>query len=159
MESPRLRSTLNGREFHNDTQITGQEKLSPVQLQVLQALLSGESVTAAARAGQVSRESVHRWLREDFDFQAAYNQGCREISKEIQDVLLITARHAADKVAEAVRSGDVRVALVILKGVGGLSGRTVPIGSGDPVQLQGEAAMEKNEQEEMNMLRSISTPF
>jgi hypothetical protein len=144
---------------HDDTQKTVQEQLPPAQLQVLQGLLSGESVSGAAKAGQVSRETVHRWLREDFKFQAAYNRGRREILEEIQDALLVTARDAMEKVAEAVRSGDVRVALTVLKGVGGLEGRSPRIGSGDPDRLQKEADIERNEEEAMMTLRALSSSF
>ncbi len=143
----------------NDTEKIGQEQLSPAKLQVLQGLLSGDSVTDAAKAGQVSRETVHRWLREDFEFQAVYNQGRREIAEEIQDVLLVTARQAADTVADAVRSGNVKLALAVLKGIGGLSGRPPNIRSGDSVQLALEADLDNREQESMNILRSISIQY
>ena len=49
-----------------------------------------------------------RWLRDDFEFQAAYNQGRREILEEIQDGLLVTARKAVGTVAEAINTGDVK---------------------------------------------------
>ncbi len=144
---------------HDDTEKIGQEQLSTAPLQVLQGLLSGESVTAAAKAGQASRETVHRWLRDDFEFQAAYNRGRREIIEEIQDALLMTAREAVDKVGEAVRSGDVRVALAVLKGAGGLEGHSPRIGSGDPDLLQKEADIERNEEEAMMAIRALSATF
>lgn len=143
---------------HHDTK-PGQENLSPAQLQVLQGLLSGESVTAAARMGKVSRETVHRWLRADFGFQAAFNQGRREILEEIQDGLLMTARDAAGQVAAAVKSGDVKVALAVLKGVGAFSGRSPQFGSGDPGKLEREADLEVQEEDAKLLDRAILASY
>ncbi len=144
---------------HNDTEKTGQEQMSTAQLQVLQDLLTGASVTAAAKSGQVSRETVHRWLREDFTFRAVYNKGRREILEEIQDTLLATARQAADTVAKAVADGDVKAALAVLKGVGGLPGKAPHIGPGDPARLEQEVGIAAKEEESMLALRSLTAKF
>ena len=52
-------------------------RLKPRQQAVLERLLAGETVTAAARAAKVDRSTVHRWLKEDYTFGAAYNQDSR----------------------------------------------------------------------------------
>lgn len=142
---------------HDASNSGGGNQLTPAQLQVLQGLLAGESVTAAAKSGHVSRETVHRWFREDFAFQAAYNKGRREILEEIQDTILATARQAADTVAKAVADGDVRVALAVLKGVGGLPGQTPRIGSGDPEYLEREASIQAKEVDSLMELRSLTS--
>lgn len=144
---------------HDATDSRDGDQLTPSQLQVLQDLLSGESVTAAAKSGKVSRETVHRWLREDFTFQAAYNRGRLEILEEIQDTLLAAARKAADTVTKAVADGDVKVALAVLKGVGGLSGKAPHIGPGDPLRLEQEDCIAAKEGESMLALRSLTATF
>jgi hypothetical protein len=55
------------------------ELLSPAQTKAMAALLSGKSVTAAAEAAGVGRETLHRWLREDPAFQAAVGSGKAEL--------------------------------------------------------------------------------
>ena len=60
-------------------QNTTPEKLTAQQERVLERLLTGETVTAAAEAEGVDRSTVHRWRREDLAFQAAYNQRRREL--------------------------------------------------------------------------------
>jgi hypothetical protein len=52
--------------------------LPPVQTRALSALLAGQSVTDAASAVGVSRETLHRWLP-DPGFVAAYNAGKNEL--------------------------------------------------------------------------------
>src|SRR5438046_1747190 len=53
--------------------------LSGTQERALTMLLSGKSITDAATAAEVDRTTVHRWLKEDFGFQAALNRGRREL--------------------------------------------------------------------------------
>jgi hypothetical protein len=68
----------NGRsQPHEISQdLTVQEwSLPPAQTQALASLLRGETVTAAAAAANVARETVHRWLRDDPIFQAEWNRG------------------------------------------------------------------------------------
>jgi len=47
---------------------------------VLAALLTGNSITAAASDAGITRQTVHRWLAADAGFIAAYNAGRRELA-------------------------------------------------------------------------------
>jgi hypothetical protein len=52
---------------HNST-------LSPVQAQVIAALASGQSITAAASAAGVHRSTIHNWLKTDQQFQTEFDE-------------------------------------------------------------------------------------
>ena len=54
--------------------------LTPVQQGVLERLLAGDTVAAAARATNVDRSTVHGWLK-DSTFQAAYVNAERDAAK------------------------------------------------------------------------------
>src|SRR5262245_45523135 len=92
--------------------------IEPRQVLVLEQLLAGASITRAAQAAGVDRTSVHRWLREDWSFQAAYNAARRDLMREIETRLVRLAEGAVQAVERAVRQGDVRAALAVLKGLG-----------------------------------------
>jgi len=102
-------------------QNTTPEKLTAQQARVLERLLAGDTVTAAAKAGKVDRSTVHRWLREDPDFQAAYNQRRRELQEAYGARMLSLADHAIASVEHAITNGDVRASMKLLDGLGLLS--------------------------------------
>ncbi len=122
-------------------------KLRPVQLQVLDSLLQGETIVSAAHTAGVDRTTVHRWLARDFAFQAALNHRRHELRVALVDRLAQLAAAAVDVVEQALRDGDARVGLAVLKGTGLLSGALVPIGSRDPKALQEESAMRDRDRE------------
>ena len=102
-------------------QNTTPEKLTAQQAGVLERLLAGDTVTAAAKAGKVDRSTVHRWLREDPEFQAAYNQRRRELQEAYAARMLSLADHAIASVEHAITNGDVRASMKLLDGLGLLS--------------------------------------
>ena len=53
-------------------QSTQFDTLTPIQVQVLQSLVAGLSVTAAAKEAGIHRTTVHRWTRTLPDFARAY---------------------------------------------------------------------------------------
>ena len=55
---------------------------------LLEALTAGATVTAAAAAARVDRVTVHRWLRDDFAFQAAFNRARRDLRSAAEARLL-----------------------------------------------------------------------
>jgi transposase-like protein len=55
--------------------------LRPKQLQAIDALLLGKTITASAEETGVDQSTLHRWLREDYRFQAALNQRIRDLSE------------------------------------------------------------------------------
>jgi len=92
-------------------QNTTPEKLTAQQERVLERLLTGETVTAAAEAVGVDRSTVHRWLREDLKFQAAYNRQRRELQEAYAARMLSLADHAIATVEHAITNGDLRASL------------------------------------------------
>lgn len=106
------------------------------QAQAVVGLLGGLSVTDAAKAAGVSRATVHRWLKDDFTFQAAVNQGQRELQEALQCRLLNLAEDAVSCVEKVLQAGDGKAALALLKGLGFLKCRSLPIGSSDPKELE-----------------------
>jgi hypothetical protein len=130
--------------------------LSPVQLAAIQHLLAGETVTASAQAAGVSRETVHRWRKEDWLFQAEFNRRQREIQSAIQSRLLSMALAATDTVNQAIAGGDLKAALAVLKGVAGLDEARMQLGSDDPKFLKEEAELAAKERAGSMMLRSLS---
>jgi len=129
--------------------------LSPKQSRVLESLLSGETVTASAESGGVVRETVHRWLKQDWRFQAALNRGTREPVEAIQARLIATAKTSASNISEAVEQGDVKASLAILKGIGALSGHLPTAGSEDPTVLREEAELSDREEQTSLMMRGL----
>jgi hypothetical protein len=120
-------------------------KLTTLQLQVLAALLSGSTATAAAEVAGVDRTSVHRWLRHDWGFQAALNRGRRELQDGLQAHLERVAERAVQAVSDAIEAGDLRAALAVLKGLGFLGGHPAEIGGDDPGILRKESELASRE--------------
>jgi hypothetical protein len=67
------------------------DALSPSQETVLAVLLAGKSVTDAATAAGVDRTTVHRWLKEDLGFPAAFNRARRELREALTARLMALA--------------------------------------------------------------------
>jgi uncharacterized protein YchJ len=60
-------------------------KLSPVQAQLVDALASGASISAAARQAGVHRTTVHHWLRNSAEFKAAAENARSEYAQSLCD--------------------------------------------------------------------------
>ena len=130
--------------------------LSKRQLSVLQALLTGSTVTDAASVAGVSRTSVHRWLRDDWVFLAELNRERREIRDAIRSQLLRAAESGVGVVSRAIEGGDLRVAMDVLKGLGLLGSRIqIEIGEDDPAALEEEARIAEGEAASERQLRSL----
>ena len=94
-------------------------ELSPQQDTVIDALLSGSSVTAAAKKAGVHRCTVHDWLRDDLAFQCSLNERRSELRSAMRIRLVNLAEKAIDVITDAIESGgDARCAMELLKGVG-----------------------------------------
>ena len=83
---------------HKDTDST----LSAQQLQAMEALLIGKTVTDSADAARVNRTTIYRWLRQDFHFRAELSRQRRELHDAITRSLLAVALRAVETVASAV---------------------------------------------------------
>jgi hypothetical protein len=90
-------------------------EMPAAQIAALGALLSGKTAVDAATAAGVSRSTIFNWLGKDFRFQAALNRGRRDLRQAVACRADQLASEAAECVARAVRDGDVKAALEILK--------------------------------------------
>ena len=119
--------------------------LVPAQTAALDALLSGKSATAAAAVAGIGRRTLYNWLKTDFHFQAALNRGRREMQQAVGYRVEQIAADAAECVAQAVRNGNVKAAMDILKGLKLLAPRK--IGSEDELLLaiEQEERLEKRD--------------
>ena len=151
MGSPLERATMS----RNGTPING---VSAKQARAIAQLVNGATVTKTAKAAGVGRSTLHRWLREDWNFQAAHNAARRDLQREVESRLLSLAHAACETVATAIGAGDARTALAILKGIGVLPGNPPAIGCEDPDELQEEARLEARQREGERFMRRI-TPY
>jgi hypothetical protein len=108
-------------------------RLSPRQQVALHRLFDGATIRDAAEAAGVDRRSVHRWIREDYNFCAAYNDWRRELLSSGRARALTMSDLALNTVKAAMEKGDGRLALRMAEKIGLLeSGK---IGSADPLEL------------------------
>ena len=134
---------------------TPQAELSPQQVLAIEQLAVGATVVSAAEAAGVSRETVHRWNREDWAFQAAVNRARRDLQEAVERRLLAVAEKAMSNVSDAVDEGNLSASLSVLKGLGVLNGVAPRLGSDDPVDLSGEADLRKQETHNARQLRKL----
>jgi hypothetical protein len=82
--------------------------------------LGGKTITAAAKAAKVDRTTIYRWLRDPCDpsFRNALEQGRLELQAAVKTRLMRLANKATDCLEDAVKAGDSKAALALLKGLG-----------------------------------------
>jgi len=121
----------------------------------LAALLGGQTITAAAAVAGVARSTVHRWLREDDSFAAAYNARRAELRDAAHARLLGLTDKALLALERALDEGDVRAAALVLRGLGLLSGEPLPIGSDHPAGVRRERALADQRRDNEELLAGI----
>lgn len=136
--------------------ITLPAELTPQQILAVEKLAMGATVVATAQAVGVSRETVHRWFREDWTFQAAVNTSRRDMQEAAQRRMLALSAKALSNVEEALDQGSLTASLALLKGLGALDRTAPPVGSDDPTILAEEAAFRDKESEMTRTLRRMS---
>src|SRR6185437_10739799 len=91
------------------------------QLAYLRALISGKTITAAAEEAGVARKTVYRW-QSNPRFAAVLNAWRNQAMESARTQLVGLTDEAIETLSVALKKNrDVRVALALLKGVGGLS--------------------------------------
>jgi len=138
--------------MQRNTTLEPASELSPTQLQVLSSLLTGRTVTNAAAAAKVDRTTVHRWLKDDFEFIAALNRGRKQLRQETEARLLNLAIKATKTIEKAITGGDITVSLVVLKGLGLLSGSSPVVGPEDAQELRDQVERERQQSSFMRAL-------
>jgi len=97
------------------------QSLTPMQLEILQALASGQTVTAAAAAAGIHRTTVHRWCRTVPEFRhtlESIRQSRIDAIHEQLDTLAIPSLALLNAFLNDVSASPslrVRIALAILK--------------------------------------------
>ena len=94
------------------------EGLSDSQRTVMTYLAAGNSIAKAARIAQVTRRTVHRWLKEDAEFCAVYNAWRRELTESAKTRALAMSDDAMDTIHNAILAGDVKASLALAKSMG-----------------------------------------
>jgi hypothetical protein len=120
-------------------------QLSEAQERVLVELTMGKSISAAATAAGVHRVTVHRWLKNDPLFAAAYHGWQSETRSSAQARFLAMSDLAVDNICDALRKGDVRMSLMVVKAMGLLT--AVEPGNTDAEELAREQELEKRKRE------------
>jgi hypothetical protein len=130
----------------NATQ-NGQATLSAAQVKALAVLGAGQSVSDAARAAEVDRTTVHRWLHNNPRFAAEFNAA----QLEMADTVKAGLRQLANETISTLRDlmgpsapASVRLRVVELVLSRTLSG-TGPEQVGSPVPEQVEEAFKRRD--------------
>lgn len=114
------------------------DTLTPSQVAALKALLRGSSVTAAAQAAGVSRQTCSEWRNRNPTFVAAMNASRLDIWRHVQDRLRALVGNSLDLLEAELANGDVDTAKAILVAAGSLNLST--IGESNPVLVARELA-------------------
>lgn len=110
--------------------------LTPKQRATLDLLAVGTSITEAAEATGVSRQTVSEWLHHHHGFQAALNRRRRELWTNVSDRLRALLPKALTVLEREIEDGSAPLAAAVhvLKACA-VYGSPLPIGSTDPAEL------------------------
>ena len=108
--------------------------ITPIQQQAITLMLSGSNLTDVAKSVQISRMTIHNWLRHDAAFIAAYNAWRFDVARSARARLMGLAEPAVKAIQQALEAGDAHLALRLLKDLGILSPE--PPGSDNAAEVQ-----------------------
>ena len=103
-----------------------QSTLTPKQIEVIEALVIGASVTDAAKRAGVDRSTVYLWMREETDFKVQLMLARRDCADAMRARLRELADDAVKTVREVLTSKEVsaavrlKAALAVLQSVGSM---------------------------------------
>jgi hypothetical protein len=130
------------------------DHLPAEQREAIQILVQGRSVTDAARASGVTRQTVHNWLKKNPAFQAVYNQWQAEMKESCRNRLLMMSDKAANTLEHAIEQGDARSAVQLLKSIGLMS--PAPDGPTDEADVRKDAEIEAKRKKADQEIAEIS---
>jgi hypothetical protein len=84
---------------------------------VLVRLWRGDSISQIARVNNLSRSTIHRWMRNDARFIAALNQGCAIHRSETEARMCAMSDEAMDEMAKAIRHGSLNASKFVINHV------------------------------------------
>jgi hypothetical protein len=117
VESPR---ELNEMDLTSPFFTARYEELSPDQETAMEALRRGGTIAEAARAADVARMTVYRWMKKDPNFRAIYHQWQDEVRQSARARLMSLTYKAITAVQKCIEDGDGKLALQLLKQLGAL---------------------------------------
>lgn len=126
------------------------------QSKALERLLEGDTVIEAAAASGVDRSTIHRWLRSDYPFKAAYNGARLALQDALDARLLGLAESATTTVASAIQRGDVPASIAVLRGLGLLNGRRPSAGPDDPDDLRKDEELAARERRSDRLMKDMT---
>lgn len=116
-------------------------KLSPQQEQACDLLATGATVTDAATAVNVTRQTVSEWLNHHAGFQAALNTRRQELWSRCVDRLRAMLPKALDRIEDELDGEHgLKAAEMILKTCGMLGESHKPTGQTDPQEIEADQA-------------------
>ena len=80
--------------------------MTPKQQKALAALIRAPTRAAAAKEAGVGASTVRRWMREDADFRAAYQEALSELLEDASTQAKGNLTQALDVLAEIMRDGE-----------------------------------------------------
>jgi transposase-like protein len=98
-------------------------KLEPEQQRALRYLVEGSSVAETARSMGVARSTIHRWIKNDATFRAAYEEWQEEALASVRSRLLALTDRATDSIEQSVKAGNSAVSMQVLKSLGCFGGK------------------------------------
>lgn len=119
--------------------------LTEPQRTALLMLTSGCTQIAAANAVGVARTTLHRWLRHDAAFMAAYHAWQQDVLATGRDQVLAGTRDALATVMAAIRAGNANLAWKMLQSQG-ITAPPTP-GSTDVAELERGQALARRKKE------------
>ena len=131
--------------------------LSLSQCRALENLMTGHSMSAAARGAGVGRTTLYRWLKEDPAFRAAHNAWQKDTVAAARSSILALTEPAIRAVAAALESGDAKTGLKLLSSLGMLTPPTP--GSTEPADVQKELHIERKRKETDLFLADLEAGF
>lgn len=96
------------------------KNLTDTQQHVLWRLTQGTGITDAAQATGVCRTTVHRWLKNDANFQASYHAWRQVLLESAQTRLMATLDQAVQTIRKAIADGNVAAALKLVEKLGAM---------------------------------------
>lgn len=97
-----------------------QNKLTPKQEQLIEALLAGHNITVAAKVSSIGDKTARRWLKQEA-FQAAYKSAQKALFNQALTGLMLKVDKAIETLERNMRSEEapastqVRAAQIILE--------------------------------------------
>lgn len=122
-------------------------RLTVRQLSAIDLLVEGKLDREVADAVGVSRETVTRWRNGHAAFQAELNRMRATVWQGSQDRVRSLAHEALETLAEAMREGDVRAAVAMVKIAGLQEAVHQPDGDSEPGVILWRQAMKRAIQE------------